>query len=491
MIGTRAGWSRWQVEQKGIDWVSDAERHGQTSNLCWPLLAANLSFFPVAVGVFIVDLGLSWWQAAVAVIVGLAISYPLVGLVALAGQRGGAPTMTLSRASLGYHGNKLPTAMNYCSAIGWEGVSLALASLTTRTMLKRISPGWDNSVILSVSYVVTAAATIVIAVYGHQLIMRAQRWIALAVSAAIVTYFVIVIPKLHFTFTSAQGTSSLVAGIVFVMAGNGLTRVTVAADYSRRLPQSASGLAVVGWMSFGAAIAPAVLLLFGVLLTTSNPQLALAVTADPIGALADQLPTWFLVPFLLTTILSIIAAGVVNMYSSGMMLLALGVRLRRPVAVLTDAALMMAVGLYLVFAAPTFFGPFNAFLTVIAVGKAAWVAIFLMDLWLYSRHGYCTPDLYTPTGVYGRFNMAGLLSLLVAAAVGFGLVTSKDPNVGKVVGYLLTPSPRAGIIGVCNLGVLAAFVIAGVMYLTLSKPRCQQPRRPRLSARTGTNSGTS
>ena len=73
MIGTRAGWSRWQVEQKGIDWVSDAERHGQPSNLFWPLLAANLSFFPISMGVFIVDLGLNWWQAAVAVIVAFAV----------------------------------------------------------------------------------------------------------------------------------------------------------------------------------------------------------------------------------------------------------------------------------------------------------------------------------------------------------------------------------------------------------------------------------
>lgn len=461
----------WQVEKKGIDFVEHTERRGWPRTLLWPLLAAGLSFFPTSVGIFVVELGLSWWQAAIAVVVGLVVSYPLVGFVALAGQRGGAPTMTLSRASFGYHGNKLPTAMHYCSAIGWEGISLALATLTTRTVLRRIGAGWDNGPMLAVSYVITVVVTIVIAVYGHQLLMAAQKWITLALAGTMLGYFVIVVPRLHFTFTAQVGTGSLLAGIVLVMAGNGLTRATVAADYSRRLPRSAPGGAVVGWMSVGAGIAPAVLLLFGVLLSTTDPRLARAVAHDPIGALAAQLPTWFLVPFLLATTLSVIAAGVVNMYSSGMMLLALGVRLRRPVAVLVDAGLMIAVSLYLVFGSATFFAPFNAFLTVFAVGNAAWVAVFLTDMWRFHRDGYRTPDLYTPSGRYGRVNPAGVLSFVCACALGLGLVTSKDPHVARFVGYLLTPSAKAGPLGSSNVGVLVAFVVAGALYFSLSLRR--------------------
>lgn len=461
--------SNLSVEQNGIEAISDTERYGCPRDLFWPLLAAGLSFFPASVGVFVVGLGLSWWQATIAVVAGLALSYPLVGLVAVAGTRGGAPTMTLSRAAFGYHGNKLPVLMNYCSALGWEGISLALATLTTRTVLKRLGPQWDSTAILVLSYVLVTAATVAIAFYGHDLVMRVQKWITIALAASTAIYFALVLPKLSFSLSTHAGPGSIVAGVTLVMAGGGLARGTVAADYSRYLPRSSSRWAVMGWMSFGAALAPAVLLLFGVMLTTADPGLAHAVAHDPIGALADQLPTWFLIPFLLTTVLSVIAAGVINMYSAGLMVLALGLRIPRHRAVLIDALAMIAGGTYLVFLAPTFFGPFQAFLTVIAVGKSAFLAIFLTDYWMYRRGGYATAQLNIPNGIYGRFNPSGVCALSAGTVVGLGLVTSKDPLIGTLVGYLLTPAARSGSLGASNIGVLVAFLIAGPFYIVLSR----------------------
>ena len=87
------------------------------------------------------------------------------------------------------------------------------------------------------------------------------------------------------------------------MTGFGLGWVNVAADYSRYLPRNASSGGVVGWTTFGASIAPVVLLVFGLLLAGSSPELSTAIGQDPIGALAATLPTWFLVPFALVAVL--------------------------------------------------------------------------------------------------------------------------------------------------------------------------------------------
>jgi NCS1 family nucleobase:cation symporter-1 len=42
------------------------------------------------------------------------------------------------------------------------------------------------------------------------------------------------------------------------------------------------------------------------------------------------LPTWFLVPFLIAVILSLVSGAVLGIYSSGLTLLSLGVRIPAP-----------------------------------------------------------------------------------------------------------------------------------------------------------------
>ncbi|WP_425558996.1 purine-cytosine permease family protein [Kutzneria kofuensis] len=132
---------RTAVEQRGIEHVPDEERYGTPSRQFWVWSAANLSMLPVGYGLFVVAVGLNWWQAMLAVVIGIALSYPLVGAVAIAGTRGGAPAMMLSRASFGVLGSRLPTLITWFTVVGWETVSVALGALATRTVLERLSPG--------------------------------------------------------------------------------------------------------------------------------------------------------------------------------------------------------------------------------------------------------------------------------------------------------------------------------------------------------------
>ena len=119
------------------------------------------------------------------------------------------------------------------------------------------------------------------------------------------------------------------------MTGFGLGWVNAAADYSRYLPRAVlrAGRSSAGPRS-AAALGPVVLLLFGLLLAGSAPELSEAIGADPIGALTTVLPTWFLVPFAVVAVLGLIGGAVLDIYSSGLALLAAGVRIPRYVAAL-------------------------------------------------------------------------------------------------------------------------------------------------------------
>ena len=92
------------------------------------------------------------------------------------------------------------------------------------------------------------------------------------------------------------------------------------------------------------------------------------IPSDPIGTLATILPTWFLVPFLVAVILSLISGAVLGIYSSGLTLLSLGVRIPRPMAALVDGLILTFGTFFVVFVAEDFLGPFQSFL--ITLGRA-------------------------------------------------------------------------------------------------------------------------
>jgi len=464
------------VERNGINAVPESERHGLARDLFWPWAASNLSLFGVAYGVFIVGLGLDVGPAIIAGTIGYALSFLLVGLVSVAGARSGVPTMTLGRAVFGYHGNRLPTLISYIANVGWETVLVTLSAQGGGAILARLAPGLfatedgtATSLAIGLCFVVAAAVTIVIGVYGHALIMRVQRYLTLVFVVLTIVYISLSISDIQLGAVPSSpvpsgGVGVFIGGVIFAMTLLGLGWVNCGADYSRYLPSTSRARHIVLWTTLGGTVPPMLLLIFGALLTTSDPELANAAALDPVGALANTLPTWFLVPYLITAIGGFLSGAIMDIYSSGLSMLTLGVPLRRHLAVLVDGILMVLGGWYLLFIAEDFLSTFQAFLAIIGVVMAAWAAIFLVDMFRWRGRGYDPRLLASPQEGGAPFNWAGVISLLVATVIGLGLITSYDENLNAVVGYLMPSSWETGTFAVANIGVVVALVIAGVVY---------------------------
>ena len=461
----------WSIETHGIDPIPESDRHGAPIELFWVWCAANISILGVTYGAFLVVFyGLNLPQAVLAAAVGTVLSFFLVGYVSLAGKLGGAPTLILSRASFGVVGNALPTLVSYISLVGWEIILVALSTFAAETVLARL--GWvHGDLALAVSFVIVAAATIAIGLLGHATIVRIQTWFTWAFAVLTVVFMVLVWSEIDWgTVTSLPSGpfwGGLVGGTSIIMAGLGIGWVNAAADYSRYLPRSSSSRAVVGWTVFGASVAPIVLIIFGVLLAANNQ--ALATSANPIGVLAKPLPTWFLVPYMLVAVGGLVAGAVLDIYSSGLNLLTLGVPLPRYQSVAIDGVLMIGGNIYLLFFAPNFVAPFIGFLITLGVLLAAWSAIFLTDMALFRRRGgYSERDLYAGEGMYGAVNPAGVVAFLVASFVGLGLVTSSAP-IFSWVGYLLRWFGwEDSALASSSIGLFIGFVLAGALYAVLS-----------------------
>jgi NCS1 family nucleobase:cation symporter-1 len=463
------------IERNGINVIAEGERRGRPADLFWPWFAANISVLGVAYGAFVLGFGVSFWQGVIAGVVGVVVSFALCGWVALAGKRGSAPTMVLSRAAFGVRGNRLPAALSWLLTVGWETVLVILATLATATVLDRLGWGGGTGTKI-VAMIVVAGITIVAGVLGFSFIMRLQTWITVATGLLTIVYVILSADDIHWSAVSALPSGSaqaFVGALVFVMTGFGLGWVNAAADYSRYLPRRSSGRGVFGWTTFGGALGPAVLIVFGLLLAGSSPQLTQDVGADPIGALTDVLPTWFLVPFAIVAVLGLIGGAVLDIYSSGLSLLAAGVRIPRHLAALVDGVIMVAGTVYVVFAADDFIGPFQGFLITLGVPIAAWCGVLLADIALRTRD-YAEADLYRPAGRYGDVRADAVGLVLLGTALGWGLVTNAAAGWLDWQGYLLGPFGLGGKEGAwafANLGVLVALAVGLLGTLLTARTR--------------------
>jgi purine-cytosine permease-like protein len=478
-----------EIEQNGLNVIPESERRGTPREQFWPWAASNISVFGISYAGFILGFGLNFAQALIAAVVGIVFSFSLVGIIALAGKRGSAPTLVLSRAVFGVKGNALPTLFSYLLLVGWETVLVALGVLATDTVSAKL--GWtlgeNNIGVKGIAFVVIVGIVISSGVYGFNFIMRVQKWITLASILLTGTFIALTAGSINFAAVGAGAggdAPAVVAGIVFAMTGFGIGWVNGGADYSRYLPRNASGKAIFGWTTFGASIAPIVLIVYGLMLSLSNTDIGANIGYDPIGALTLALPqsaSWFLVPYLLVVLLGFMGGAILDIYSSGLNLLTLGLKLKRPQAAAIDGVLMVIGVSYFVFVADNFFWPFQAFLYLLGVPMAAWAGIFIADM-IQRKKNYDDAALYSATGRYGAYNWGSIAILAVAAFVGFGFVASPDQEITWTLweGYLYA---ALGINGDnsswywSNMGVLLAIVVGFVGKLALGGAAVKKQER--------------
>ena len=459
------------LEINGTNFIAQNERSGSARSLFWPWAAANVSLLALSYGSFVLGFGISFWQATFAAIIGTIASFFLVGISSLAGKRANAPTMTLSRAAFGVKGNIVPGLFSYLIFVGWETVLVSLATLATETVLTRVG-NIEPNVSRVIGFSIAAGLTIVGGVLGFKVIMRIQKVLTILTITLTAGYIALTAHLVNWDSVSAIPNGNIQAflgALIFVITGIGLGWVNCAADYSRYLPRTVSSRGVVGWTVFGASIVPITLVIYGSMLAGSSKDLSEKIGMDPIGALTTLVPTWFLIPFAAVAILGLIGGAILDLYSSGLALISVGVPIKRHVAASIDAVIMALGTIYIVWIAKDFFGPFQGFLITLGVPIAVWSAIFVADVFMRKRD-FKEEDLFNPKGIYGAWNLRSLSLVAVGAIIGWGFVTNTFASWLSWQGYFM------GLIGgkdgpwaYSNVGVIFALAIGFFGHILLSR----------------------
>jgi len=467
------------IELNGINVINEVERSGNPRSLFWPWAAGNVSLLALSYGSFFLGFGISFWQATWAAIIGVIASFILVGISSLAGKRANAPTMIISRAAFGVKGNVVPGLLSYLVFVGWETVLVSLATLATGTVFTRIGHV-DSTLSKVLGFIVAAGLTILGGVLGLSVLMRIQKVLTIATLILTAGYMALTISKIDWTNISnlpAGNIQAFLGALIFGVTGIGLGWVNSAADYSRYLPRNSSSRAVIGWTVFGSSTFPIIMVIFGAMLAGSSKELSGAIAMDPVGALTTLLPTWYLIPFVVVAVLGLIGGAILDLYSSGLTLVSIGLPVKRYQAACLDGLIMTIGTIYLVWIAKDFLGPLQGFLITLGVPVAVWSAIFVADVILRHRD-YEDAELFDARGRYGSWNFTSIGLLAIGSFIGFGFVTNTFASWLNWQGYLLfLIGGKDGAWAYSNIGILFALIIGFFGHIILGRARIRSQER--------------
>lgn len=445
-----------RIERRGIDLVPESARYGKPRDLMFLWAGTTTTVFTVVYGAFVVALGLSFTQAVVVIIVGNLLAYPMLGLASLQGPTTGTTTLTVSRSSFGPRGGRILGVFAWLTLVGFEAGGLILIVFAALTLLGSAGIAVTGGIEI-VAIVVLAGVQLLLPLFGHAVMMRAQKYFAPIFALAFIVMAILVVPKVDFGAAdqSSGSISMMIVGVALIMASGGLSWAPAGSNFSRYLPSSTSAKAVGVYAALGGFVPYVLLQILG----AATASITLDV-ADPISGLPEVLPAWFVVPYLVLAMVSLLVQNSTNLYSSGLNLQTAGVKVSRVTMVVVDTVIC-AVITYIAVVGQSFYDLLNAFLSLLVIWLAPWIAIYVTD-WLMRRGRYDQASLANERG--GRYWGKGGYRVpgLTAQAVGM-VVAALWVNTTTYVGPLATWT------GGADLSIPAGIITAATIYWFMSR----------------------
>ncbi|MFP3516525.1 cytosine permease [Pseudomonas sp. SIMBA_077] len=460
-----------QLETRGIEPVPENECRGNPLQLFWVWFAANISILGLPLGATLVAFHhLAIWQVIIVALIGAAGSFAVVGIISIAGRRGRAPSLTLSRAVFGVRGNIGPTLVSLMSRLGWETVNTTTAAfvlLALSAILFGSPTEAKHAPLLTLLFIaIFTLLTLSVSGLGHATLLLIQKWATYVFGALnlLVAGFLCATIDWQLVFNAQPAPlSAVIIGIGIMAAGTGIGWANAGADMSRYQHRSVSAKQLVASAACGAGVPLVLLITLGGLLSVGNHDLASA--TDPIAAIRNMLPAWMAVPYLLSAFGGLLLSNHLSVYSAGLTTLTLGVNLKRVQAVVVDIVAIFAGSTYFMLYADSFYAPFITFISLTAIPITAWVAIFVVDL--IHRHYYSPTDLMnlSPSSCYwykGGIEWRALGCWALALVLGFFFTQVGSSDTTWFVGPLAD-----SWLGHNGLGWVVTFVVAGGLYALL------------------------
>jgi NCS1 family nucleobase:cation symporter-1 len=384
-----------KVETHGIDAIPASERHGRPRELgfLWAGAFANYASLFTA-SLLTTYYGLGVWDGFIATVLGTVCAAIILGLLSNTGPRSGLPQIVFTRRIFGLRGSYLGAALTLFLAVGWFAVDCVIAALAGMQLLGVQNRGLTVALVL-----VIAAVSVVVAVFGHQTIKVLETYGAVTFAVLSAAMFLVLVPQFHWAQTASVAgpnyTGAFVLGFMtcFALVASWYP---FASDYSRYLPASSSTRGVTLWPVLGVTAPMLLLGLFGLLLPTIDLQVA--ANQGVLAVINAHAPAWLALPFFVFIVAGEIWANYLDVYTAGLVTLAMGIKLRRWQTALGCGILGTALATYAVVVSD-FHVAYEDFLLLTYLWAPAWAAIVLLSFFIFE--GQARPRLAVVAWVAG------------------------------------------------------------------------------------------
>jgi nucleobase:cation symporter-1, NCS1 family len=328
------------IEWRGLQPVPASSRFGRPRELI-PFWFA-LQLFPVAFFIGAVGaegfVGLSFWQGALAIVIGSALGAAIVAGLSVMGPRTGAAQLPLARAPFGQS-----VTLVGVLAYGINIVYLALAAVYGAQALRVVIGSIPFTVALLIMFAVEAAISVV----GYELVHRYEQLTALFAGLGFLAIGIAVLTnagKIHVPQTvhgaALSGSFVLMTVIAFSFS---FSWTVNASDYCRYLPEDTSASRL--FLSVFAGITSGCVVMEVMGLAAAN---ILARNVSQMKALFDLLSGGALGYAVMVAIcIGVVANLTATNYSAGLEILSTGLRVSRPLMTGISAVLGFAVTVWL------------------------------------------------------------------------------------------------------------------------------------------------
>ena len=368
-----------QIERRGVEAIPPADRHGRPRELAFLWAGAFVNYASLFTASLLTTYyGLGVWDGLVATVVGTVAAALILGLLSNSGPRSGLPQIIFTRSIFGLRGSYAGAALTLFLAVGWFAVDCVIAAQAGAQLLGGGGRALTFGLVLMI-----AIASVAVAVYGHQTIKVLETYGAIAFAALSAALFVFLAPQFHWgQGPSIAGTDYPGAFVLGAMTCFALVAswFPFASDYSRYLPPSSPARAVTLWPAVGVVLPMVLLGIFGLLLPTIDS--GLAAQQGVLAVVSAHAPPWVAAPFFVFVVLGEIWANYLDVYTAGLVLLAMGVKLQRWQSALGCGILGSALAAYAVLV-NDFHAAYEDFLILTYLWAPAWAAVVLLSFFAF------------------------------------------------------------------------------------------------------------
>jgi len=368
-----------RVETHGVDAIPAHERHGAPRELAFLWAGAFVNYASLFTASLLTTYyGLGVWDGLLATALGTLSAAVILGLLSNTGPSSGLPQIIFTRRIFGLRGSYLGAGLTLFLAVGWFAVDCVIAAQAGAQLLGAGSRWVTFGLVLLI-----ATISVVVAVYGHQTIKILETYGAVTFAALSAALFLVLAPQFRWTQpATVSGPDYLGAFVLGFMTCFALVAswYPFASDYSRYLPQSSRTGAVTLWPVVGVAAPMLLLGLFGLLLPTIDTRLA--ANQGVLAVISAHAPAWLAIPFFVFIVAGEVWANYLDVYTAGLVTLAMGIKLKRWQTALGCGILGAALATYAVLVSD-FHAAYEDFLILTYLWAPAWAAVVLLSFFVF------------------------------------------------------------------------------------------------------------